>query len=121
MDDLFSNNYNNDESTTLTEFCLRGEIKRVVYEDEEKGFAIIKVNDNQGKEQVVKGNIMGAYEGQAIESKGVWETHKEYGKQFKVTSFKFTLPTTKKGIRAYLASGVIRNFNLYKSRLILSY
>ena len=107
MDDLFSNNYKNDESTTLTEFCLRGEIKRVVYEDEEKGFAIIKVNDNQGKEQVIKGNIIGAYEGQAIEAKGVWETHKEYGKQFKVTSFKFTLPTTKKGIRAYLASGVI--------------
>ncbi len=105
--DLPLQHNDNNNKLSLTESILLGEIRSVIFESDE-GFSIIKIRTHQGVEHIIKGPITGAFEGQNIEVTGSWENHKEYGKQFKVKQFKFTLPTTKRGIKRYLASGLIQ-------------
>ncbi len=96
-----------DKNSNITENIIVGEIRSVIFENEE-GFSIIKIRTHQGIEHIIKGSIKGAFEGQNIEVTGSWETHNDYGRQFKVKKFKFMLPTTKRGIKRYLASGLIQ-------------
>lgn len=95
-----------DATLGIVEQVIKGEIKRVVYLSDDGMYTVLRVDVNH-KIQTVVGNIPGAYEGQEIEARGVWQAHKEHGRQFKVTAFKFILPSTPDGIRRYLASGLI--------------
>ena len=108
MSDLFDNNYSGGSSQPITTLTLSGEIIKVLFESEDKAFAIIKISDIQGVEHTVTGDFLGVYEGQGIEVTGNWIVHKEYGKQFKANTFKCVLPVSEEGIIKYLGSGVIR-------------
>lgn len=105
---MANDNDNSDARLSLTEHTLRGEVNRVVYENEETGYAVLRLIDGQGVEHTAVGVVPGAYEGQDVELKGGWERHKEHGRQFRVTSHRFTLPSTKDGIKRYLASGLVK-------------
>jgi len=91
----------------LATHTVRGDVTRVVYESEDGMCAVLRVVDSRGREQTLVGPIQGAYEGQSIEAMGAWRNHREYGRQLKVESYKFSLPTSEDGIRKYLASGLI--------------
>jgi exodeoxyribonuclease V alpha subunit len=95
------------EQKSLTEYSLRGEVSRVVYENAENGYSVVKVTDLQGVEHTVVGMLSGAYRGQGLEVTGNWETHPEHGRQLRANEFKFTLPVSVEGIKRYLSSGVI--------------
>jgi len=95
------------DNTSLTMFTLRGEISRVVFTSEDGTFCILKMLDSHGTEHTVTGAISGAFSGQHLEVTGRWETHKEYGRQLRAETWKFTLPNTPDGIRRYLSSGII--------------
>ena len=94
-------------SESLTEQTIKGEIAKVVYESDDGVYSVLRVNDARGRTHTVVGSITGAYEGQGIEVTGSWQTHKEHGRQFRASSYKYILPTTAEGIRRYLASGLI--------------
>lgn len=91
----------------LTAHTLRGEVLRVVFENDDKTYVVMKLIDSRNTEHTVVGNITGAYPGQDIEVTGRWENHQEYGKQLRAEHYRFLLPSTKEGIARYLASGVI--------------
>ncbi len=91
----------------LTAQTLRGEITRVIYENDEGGFSIIRIADAQGVEHTVVGNFSGAFAGQSLEVTGKFETHKEFGIQLRAEHFRFLLPSTREGIIKYLSSGMI--------------
>ena len=98
---------------------MRGEVRRVVYESQDGAYSVLRVVDSNNKEQTVVGPIVGAYEGQGIEVRGRLETHKEHGRQLKVSEYKFTLPTTSEGIKRYLASGLIHGIGKeYAERIV---
>lgn len=97
-----------EERSTITEHTLRGEIRRVVYENPEGSYSVLKIVDLQGVEHTVVGPVTGSHEGQGIEVTGVWEFHKEHGRRFKVNTCRFILPTTNEGIVRYLSSGIIK-------------
>ncbi|MFA7231520.1 MAG: hypothetical protein WC071_09650, partial [Victivallaceae bacterium] len=96
-----------EQTLSLTEHTLRGEITRVVYENEETAYTIFKLSDTQGVEYSVVGCISGIHQGQSIEVTGRWETHQEYGRQLRAEKFRFVLPSTREGIVRYLSSGMI--------------
>ncbi len=106
MDDLEFKGGGKD-SGPLTEHVLRGEIRRVVYCSDDETYTVMRVTDDSGREQTAVGAISGAYEGQGIELRGSWESHKEHGRQFRAKSYRFILPSTPDGIKKYLASGLI--------------
>lgn len=91
----------------IVEHTLRGEIRHIVYSTEDESYTVFRIVDAQGVEHTVVGPVSGAYEGQGIEVAGVWERHKEHGRQFRANSYKYILPSTPDGIKRYLASGLI--------------
>ena len=91
----------------LTAQTLRGEVSRVIFENDEGHFSIIRIVDAQGVEHTVVGNFAGIFEGQSLEVTGKFETHKEFGNQLRAEHFRFLLPSTREGIIKYLSSGMI--------------
>jgi exodeoxyribonuclease V alpha subunit len=102
--ELFSEKNN---TGSLTAQTLRGEIDRIVYENEDSSYMVMKIRDGQGVEHTAVGKVTGAYPGHSIEVIGHWEQHQEYGRQLRIENFKFILPSTREGIARYLSSGVI--------------
>ncbi|MFA7183860.1 MAG: AAA family ATPase, partial [Victivallales bacterium] len=95
------------KSNGLATHTLRGEITRVVYENGEGDFSIVRLADAQGVEHTVVGNFSGVFEGQSLEVTGRFEKHKEFGVQLRAEHFRFLLPGTREGIIRYLSSGMI--------------
>ena len=91
----------------LTEQHLRGEVRKVIYESDDASYSVLGITDPQGVEHTVVGNFAGVYEGQGVELRGVWERHKEHGRQFRANSYKFVLPSTPDGIKRYMSSGIL--------------
>ncbi|OGV48979.1 MAG: hypothetical protein A2X49_16415 [Lentisphaerae bacterium GWF2_52_8] len=96
-----------ENDTSLTEHSLRGEVSRIVYENPDAGYLVLRLRDAQGVEHSVVGQMNGVYEGQGLEVSGVWERHKEYGRQLRASRWQAVLPATSEGIKRYLASGVV--------------
>ena len=101
------NSFSENSSLGLTEHSVRGEINKIVYQNPEGSYSVVKMLDAENSELTLVGCMPGSAEGQTIEAKGVWESHKEYGRQLRVNFFRLTLPSTEAGIRKYLGSGVI--------------
>ena len=91
----------------LTETTLRGEILRIVFAAEDGQYTVIRLLDDKGVEHTLVGALSGVLEGQDIEASGIWETHKEHGRQLRVKHFRALLPTSARGIERYLGSGLI--------------
>ncbi len=101
-------NVSNAEQFALPhESILRGEIERVVFENSENGFAILRIKGDDKKIHTIVGSIFGASPGQHIEAAGTFEEHAEFGRQLRARHFRFVLPGTKEGICRYLSSGII--------------
>ncbi len=91
----------------ITESKLRGEVLRLVFSSEDGLYSVIRLLDEQKAEHTLVGPLGGVLEGQDIEASGVWETHKEHGRQLRVKQFRALLPSSAKGIERYLGSGLI--------------
>lgn len=91
----------------LAAHTLRGEVSRIIFENDEGHFSIVRLVDAQGVEHTVVGNFSGIFEGQSLEVTGKFETHKEFGNQLRAEHFRFLLPSTREGIIKYLSSGMI--------------
>ena len=109
-----------EENHSLTNFTMKGEVSRVVYESDDQSFTILKLVDDKGEEHTVTGSIMGAHDGQTLEVTGKWIKHKEYGRQLKVEAYQNILPTTNEGIEKYLCSGVIPGIGPKSAKAIVN-
>ena len=81
-------------------------VERITYEDENKGFSILKVKA-KGYRNIITmvGNISNLNIGSVITAKGNFTLNKKFGKQFTVSSWKETLPSDIYGIEKYLGVG----------------
>lgn len=107
------------EHESVTEQTLRGEVEKVLYENEENSYAVLIVRDAAGELHNAVGPLPGVSAGQGIEAVGRWEFHKEYGRRFRIESCSFTLPVTSEGIVKYLASGVVKGLGEKKAEAIV--
>ncbi|MFP4347867.1 MAG: ATP-dependent RecD-like DNA helicase [Thermodesulfobacteriota bacterium] len=88
---------------------LHGQIERITYTNEENGYTVAKVKIRGRRDLVtVVGNLMSPMPGEIIAMKGEWANHPRYGEQFKLTSYRTSVPATVYGIRKYLGSGLIK-------------
>lgn len=86
---------------------LSGTIYSVVYENPENGYSVIEI-DTGDTIYTAAGNIPYAVEGEQATLYGAWVQHPEYGRQFAVENCEKHLPTAKREIQKYLASGAIK-------------
>ncbi|MDR1774367.1 MAG: ATP-dependent RecD-like DNA helicase [Clostridioides sp.] len=85
---------------------LEGIISDIIFRNEDNAYTVANLT-NQDDEIVVVGCMPTVEIGETIEVVGKWTSHKLYGSQFQVESFKPLMPTSLEGIHMYLASGVI--------------
>ena len=85
-----------------------GVLERIMFSNEENHFLIGDLRPEDKKTTItVTGTLPGVQCGETLEINGEWVVNSKYGTQFKVASFKSTLPSTVHGIRKYLGSGLI--------------
>ena len=88
--------------------CLSGVVERITYQDEESGFAVIKVRVKGFSElTTLTGKLIFINIGAIIEAKGNFSINKKFGRQFDVVEYKESLPASIYGIEKYLGSGLL--------------
>jgi len=94
---------------SLPTTILEGELESVTYFNTENHYTIAKLKTSKTNIIVtIVGTMSAVKAGQFLKVEGTWETHPKYGQQFKIKSYKETLPATIDGIKKYLKSGIIK-------------
>ena len=92
-----------DEQQTLI-----GTVAAVVFQNEENGYAVVRIVTDDGELITVVGCIPCAAPGEQIAATGTFVTHPQHGEQFSATEVERQMPATESAILDYLASGVVR-------------
>ncbi|MBR7103435.1 MAG: ATP-dependent RecD-like DNA helicase [Lentisphaeria bacterium] len=87
-------------------FRLAGEVRRILYENSENGFAVITLKTPEGNRVRACGSLAGIQTGQTVELFGKFESHPDFGEEFKAESLCVKPPVTEEGIKRFLASSV---------------
>lgn len=82
-------------------------IKKIRFYNEDNGFSIFQVHNDQLSTFSLQGFIFPLDENEMIECTGEWYVDKKFGKQFKATTIKIAKPDTLDGMRQYLSSGIL--------------
>lgn len=97
---------------------IKGTVKKVVFHDEREGHTVVRVACGRELHTCV-GKFPSLITGEELRLTGEWKTHPRYGPQFHVTSVHTCLPSSLEGMRAYLASGVVRGIGpVYADKII---
>ena len=87
---------------------LEGQIEAIIYCNEVNSYTIARLMTDSVGEITVVGYLPFVNVGDSLTVYGDYVTHKDYGKQFKVNTFKKNMPETLEALEKYLASGNIK-------------
>lgn len=99
---------------------LYGVVTAVLFSNEENGYAVIRVRDENDEEQTCVGCFPGIAPGEDISAYGEWTEHKSYGRQFKAENAERMLPTGARGIFAFLSGGAVKGIGPATASLIVN-
>jgi exodeoxyribonuclease V alpha subunit len=72
---------------------LAGLIERVTFHNPDSGFCVLRVNVKGHHELVtLLGAAPSVAAGEYIQASGIWETHRDHGRQFRATFLRVTPP-----------------------------
>ncbi len=97
---------------------LEGTVSAVIFQNEENGYTILKL-DVHDEEATVVGSIPGVAPGEYLSVRGRWTRHPTYGPQLKAELVERRLPQNLKEIYHYLASGAVKGVGKATARLII--
>lgn len=100
---------------------IAGTIESVVYQNEENGYAVLRLRLDEGGVTTLVGTLPYAAPGEELEAEGAWSTHTRFGDQFNAEVIRRILPDTTAGIYAYLASGIIKGVGPATARNIVEH
>lgn len=90
---------------------LEGVVERLTYRNAENAYTVLRLRSAAaaGAETVtVVGNLPELKPGANLRLAGVWSSHPEHGRQFRVQTCEVLPPATLDGIRRYLGSGLVK-------------
>lgn len=87
---------------------LTGSIERVIYSNEDNGYAICDLGTEDGDIVTITGLLPYVGEGDVMKVYGKWVHNPKYGRQFKVEQSEKQLPADRAAILRYLSSGAIK-------------
>ena len=87
---------------------LRGTVSAVVYQNEENGYAVLRLKTDGGETVTVVGTIPLLAVGERLAVTGKWMRHASYGQQFAADFLERQMPDGADEILAYLSSRAIR-------------
>ncbi len=95
-----------DQELELTE--LTGTVNTIIYKNEENGYTVLRMTDENGEVVTVVGCFPFASAGESLVLSGAWTTHPVHGRQFKAEFSQRLLPTTANAIFGFLSGGAIK-------------
>jgi exodeoxyribonuclease V alpha subunit len=102
---------------------LAGLIERVTFHNQDSGFCVLRVKVKGHYELVaLLGAAPSVAAGEYIQASGIWETHRDRGRQFRATFLRVTPPTSVEGMEKYLGSGLIKGIGpIFAQRLVAAF
>ncbi|MCD8126412.1 MAG: ATP-dependent RecD-like DNA helicase [Clostridiales bacterium] len=94
------------EKTELEQ--LEGTVSAVVFQNQENGYSVLRLKAGRGEAVTVVGVLPGVCTGMHLLLEGSWQSHPNYGRQFRAERGEQQLPTETDAILAYLSAGVIK-------------
>ena len=96
--------------------CIEGAVDTVIYQNEENGYTVLKLDVGEEECVTVVGCMPGVAPGESLWAQGQWMRHPSYGSQFKAEVARRGMPQGEKAIFDYLASGVVRGVGIATAR-----
>ena len=90
------------------ETTIMGTVLSVVFQNEENGYAVLRLVTDDGELITLVGCIPCAAPGESLTATGAFSSHPQYGEQFTASEVERYLPSDETDILNYLASGVVR-------------
>ena len=90
------------------QLTITGTVLAVVFQNEENGYAVLRLVTDEGELITVVGCIPCAAPGEYLSAAGSFVSHAQYGEQFEAVEVERQMPTDETEILNYLASGTIR-------------
>ncbi len=87
---------------------IRGTIENVVYHNDGNDYTVLEISDENECLITAVGTLPFCAEGEKVTLVGNYIYHKEYGRQFAVTSFEKTLPSEEEDIIKYLSARTVK-------------
>lgn len=97
---------------------VTGEIKTVIFENEDNGYKVVEV-ETEDDLFVAVGYMHGTSEGETVKLTGKWVSHHTYGEQFSVEMYEKQAPASKAAILKYLSSGIIKGVRAATAKKIV--
>ncbi|MCB9831145.1 MAG: ATP-dependent RecD-like DNA helicase [Planctomycetes bacterium] len=99
--------------------AVEGQISRVVYANEETGYAVVRLDPDGRASITVAGALGNVVEEDRIRAFGDFEDHGRFGRQFRAVSVERLNPTTLKGIERYLSGPRVKGIGPEFARRIV--
>ena len=87
---------------------LQGIIGAVIFQNYDNGYAVLRLNCENGQTVTVVGTIPMPSVGERLMVTGKWSNHSSYGKQFEAEFLERLMPQTAHDILQYLSSRAIK-------------
>ncbi len=100
---------------------VEGALETITFHNEENGFTVARIRTFDGGQVTVTGTFAGPIIGEALELWGKWETHRQYGRQFRVTRYRVHKPTSTDALKTYLGSGVIAGVRASLAHILVNH
>ena len=98
---------------------ISGSVESVIYKNEENGYTVLRLRNEDDEMLTVVGTIPFATPGETMFLTGQWSNHNVHGRQFKAEFAQRMMPSDENAIYAYLASGTIRGIGPATAALIV--
>jgi exodeoxyribonuclease V alpha subunit len=86
---------------------VEGTVERIVFQNQDTGFAVIRVETKDRGVITAVGVLVGVNEGERLRLTGTNEHDRRFGPQLKITSHMMLRPETLVGLKKYLGSGLV--------------
>ena len=83
-------------------------VSGVIYKNDENGYAVLKVQDEDGADRIITGTIPYAWPGETLTAYGHWVNRAGHGRQFEVESTVREEPEGSRAAFLYLSSGAVK-------------
>lgn len=106
-----------DENKELLE--ISGSIASIIYQNEENGYTILRLDADDGRQITVLGCIPFAAPGELVTVSGLWSYHQAHGMQFKAEFIERSMPESADAIYQYLAGHTVRGIGPATAALLV--
>ena len=87
---------------------ISGTVDSVIYKNEENGYTVLRMTDENGESVTVVGTFPYAACGESMLVSGQWMNHPTHGRQFKAAFAQRLMPSDEHSIYEYLAGGAVK-------------